>query len=106
MVLANLRSYMYIVILSWIYIKFPFVHDLTLSLSLSLSQTLTNINFIVLLTVWGTASGVFNAILVILPQYLCPYGYSNVSYTILPVPMATVTRQPLEYGHHSLYSVA
>ena len=44
-----------------------------------LSQTVKNVNFWVLLAAWGCGAGVFNALLIILPQYLCPNGYSNVS---------------------------
>ena len=40
---------------------------------------MTNQNFLVLLTVWGLAAGAVNALLIIVPQYLCPYGYTNVS---------------------------
>ena len=36
-------------------------------------------SFWVLLVVWGSASGMFNAFLTLLPQLLCPYGYSDVS---------------------------
>ena len=43
-------------------------------------QTLRNVNFLFLLVVWGTAAGSVNALLIIVPQYLCPYGYSNVSH--------------------------
>jgi FLVCR family MFS transporter 7 len=42
-------------------------------------QTIKNLNFWVLLIVWGLAAGTFNALLILIPQYLCPYGYSDVS---------------------------
>ena len=32
-----------------------------------------------LLVAWGVAAGMFNAFQIVIPQYLCPYGYSNVS---------------------------
>lgn len=35
-----------------------------------------------LLAVWGCASGLFNALLTILPQILCPYGYTDVRHVI------------------------
>lgn len=33
--------------------------------------------FWVLILVWGVGAGIFNAVLTLLPQLLCPYGYSN-----------------------------
>ena len=35
--------------------------------------------FWVLTIVWGAGAGIFNAVLTLLPQFLCPYGYSDVS---------------------------
>lgn len=29
--------------------------------------------------VWGGGAGLFNALLTLLPQIVCPYGYSDVS---------------------------
>lgn len=43
-------------------------------------KTVTNLNFLVLLAVWGLAAGGVNAFLIMVPQYLCPYGYSNVRW--------------------------
>lgn len=40
-------------------------------------KTVTNWNFWVLMAVWGGGAGLFNALLTLLPQILCPYGYSD-----------------------------
>ncbi|XP_003383915.1 PREDICTED: major facilitator superfamily domain-containing protein 7-a-like [Amphimedon queenslandica] len=42
-----------------------------------LKSAFKNVNFWVLLTTYGVGAGVFNAVLIIIPQYVCPYGYSN-----------------------------
>ena len=31
-----------------------------------------------MVAIFGTSSGMFNALVTIIPQYLCPYGYSDV----------------------------
>ncbi|XP_003386874.1 PREDICTED: major facilitator superfamily domain-containing protein 7-like [Amphimedon queenslandica] len=36
-----------------------------------------NLNFWVLLTTFGVSAGVFTTVQIIVPQYVCPYGYSN-----------------------------
>ena len=46
------------------------------------SQTLKNWNFWILLMMWGVGAGLFNALLTLLPQILCPFGYSDVSLLI------------------------
>ena len=48
-------------------------------LSCACDQVVTNCSFWVLLTVWGTAAGMFNALLTLLAQVICPHGYSDVS---------------------------
>ena len=41
-------------------------------------QTVTNCSFWVLLVIWGSGAGLFNALLTLLPQIVCPFGYSDV----------------------------
>ncbi len=43
-----------------------------------LKKTLTSPAFLCLMVVWGCGSGLFNALLTLLAQILCPYGYSDV----------------------------
>lgn len=43
-----------------------------------LKDVLTNLSFWVLLVVWGCSAGLFNALLTLLAQILCPFGYSDV----------------------------
>ena len=47
-------------------------------IAVTISQTLTSWPFWVLLVTWGAGAGLFNAFLTLLPQILCPYGYSDV----------------------------
>ena len=44
-----------------------------------LKQVVTTPPFLLLLGVWGCSSGLFNALLTLLAQILCPFGYSDVS---------------------------
>ncbi|KAL5471603.1 hypothetical protein EMCRGX_G029732 [Ephydatia muelleri] len=42
-----------------------------------LLSVLRNKSFCVLIFVWSVAAGLFNALITLLPQFLCPYGYTN-----------------------------
>ena len=46
--------------------------------SLCQMQTVTNGSFWVLMVIWGSGAGLFNALLTLLPQIVCPFGYSDV----------------------------
>ena len=48
-----------------------------LSFIKGLKSAFKNLNFWVLLTTFGIGAGVFTTIQIIVPQYVCPYGYSN-----------------------------
>lgn len=43
-----------------------------------LKTVLTNLSFWILLVIWGCGAGLFNALLTLLAQILCPYGYTDV----------------------------
>ncbi|CAI8033190.1 Uncharacterized protein B0416.5 [Geodia barretti] len=45
--------------------------------SLCQMQTVTNSSFWVLMVIWGSGAGLFNALLTLLPQIVCPFGYSD-----------------------------
>ena len=47
-------------------------------------QTITNGSFWILMLVWGGGAGLFNALLTLLPQFVCPFGYSDVSLMTVP----------------------
>ncbi|KAL5471602.1 hypothetical protein EMCRGX_G029731 [Ephydatia muelleri] len=47
-----------------------------------IKQVLMNVSFWVLLLVWGGGAGLFSAVLTLLPQLLCPYGYINTNIGI------------------------
>ena len=49
---------------------------------------------------WGIGAGVFNALLIIIPQYVCPYGYSNVSVCGLESYYYYYYRKQLDCGAH------
>lgn len=42
-------------------------------------RVLCDVSFWILLVVWGCGAGVFNALVTLLAQMLCPFGYSDVS---------------------------
>lgn len=54
--------------------------------------------FWVLMVVWGCGSGMFNALLTLLPQILCPYGYSDVSPPLTP-PLPLSCSPPSTHTH-------
>ena len=47
-----------------------------------LLRVLTNVSFLTLLLIWGCSAGLFNALVTLLPQILCPFGYTNVSVCV------------------------
>lgn len=44
---------------------------------------LTNASFLILLLIWGCAAGLFNAMVTLLAQILCPFGYTDVSVFVI-----------------------
>jgi FLVCR family MFS transporter 7 len=42
-------------------------------------MTITNGSFWILMLVWGGGAGLFNALLTLLPQFVCPFGYSDTN---------------------------
>lgn len=44
-----------------------------------LLSVVTNVSFLILLLIWGCSAGLFNALVTILAQVLCPFGYTDVS---------------------------
>lgn len=59
----------------------PSADKINISFLQGLVKVLTNISFWVLLVVWGCGAGIFNALVTLLAQMLCPFGYSDVSTT-------------------------
>ncbi len=59
----------------------PSADKVNMSFLQGLLKVLTNISFWVLLVVWGCGAGIFNALVTLLAQVLCPFGYSDVSST-------------------------
>ena len=59
----------------------PSADKVNISFLQGLVKVLTNISFWVLLVVWGCGAGIFNALVTLLAQMLCPFGYSDVSST-------------------------
>jgi len=57
----------------------PSAHKEDSSFLAGLGRVLTTPSFLLLLVVWGCASGIFNALVTLLPQMVCPFGYSDVS---------------------------
>ena len=57
----------------------PSADKVNISFLQGLVKVLTNISFWVLLVVWGCGAGIFNALVTLLAQMLCPFGYSDVS---------------------------
>lgn len=57
----------------------PSAHKTEIPFLKGLKQTLTTPSFLCLLVVWGFSAGIFNALITLLAQMLCPYGYSDVS---------------------------
>ena len=45
-------------------------------------QIVVNGSFWVLLVVWGCGAGIFNALVTLLAQMLCSFGYSDVCTTV------------------------
>jgi hypothetical protein len=61
----------------------PSADKVNISFLQGLLKVLTNISFWVLLVVWGCGAGIFNALVTLLAQMLCPFGYSDVSMIIV-----------------------
>lgn len=57
----------------------PSAHSDHTPFLIGLKRVLTTPSFLLLLLIWGCSSGLFNAMLTLLAQILCPYGYSDVS---------------------------
>ncbi len=55
----------------------PSAHKDPIPFLQGLKQALTTPSFLLLLGIWGCSSGLFNAMLTLLAQMLCPYGYSD-----------------------------
>ena len=55
----------------------PSTHKDPVPLLQGLKQVLITPSFLLLLGIWGCSSGLFNAMLTLLAQILCPYGYSD-----------------------------
>ena len=56
----------------------PSAEKVNISFLKGVGKVLTNLSFWVLLVVWGCGAGIFNALVTLLPQMLCPFGYSDV----------------------------
>lgn len=72
----------------------PSAEKVNFSFLQGVGKVLTNLSFWVLLVVWGCGAGIFNALVTLLAQILCPFGYSDVrtvfcSYTHLIVRVMT-----------------
>ena len=57
----------------------PSAEKIEVSFLKGLGRVLTNISFWILLVIWGCGAGIFNALVTLLAQMLCPFGYSDVS---------------------------
>ena len=76
----------------------PSAEKVNISFFKGLGKVLTNPSFWVLLVVWGCGGGVFNALVTLLAQMLCPFGYSDVSALTPTTPSPCMVKG----GHKSI----
>ena len=71
----------------------PSADKVNISFLQGIMKVLTNLSFWVLLIVWGCGAGIFNALVTLLAQMLCPFGYSDVRTSIKDTDSSDVVVQ-------------